>query len=213
MQDPKARKELKDFSELQQLTESYGTKMAYLIFYLRSLFQKDKNSRVIIFSQARQLQHDLSRHYLSKNGVYYILIFLQWDSLLVTIGNTLEENNITNVFVKGNVFVRNRAIAKFRVSHLYALQTTTYLCSDVTPRFQKQNQTRVIMLSLQNAASGTNLVEATHVILIDPVAGSKEEAVAIEAQAIGRAHRMGQNKQVRLGLKSGLSPSKTQQVV
>ena len=53
------------------------------------------------------------------------------------------------------------------------------------------------MLSLQNAASGTNLVEATHVVLIDPVAGSKEEAIAVESQAIGRAHRMGQNKQVR----------------
>ena len=61
---------------------------------------------------------------------------------------------------------------------------------------QKQEKTRVIMLSLQNAASGTNLVEATHVILIDPVAGNKEEAVAIESQAIGRAHRMGQFKQV-----------------
>lgn len=53
------------------------------------------------------------------------------------------------------------------------------------------------MLSLEHAASGTNLVEASHVILIDPVAGSKEEAIAVEAQAIGRAHRMGQSKQVR----------------
>ena len=61
---------------------------------------------------------------------------------------------------------------------------------------QKQAQTRVIMLSLQNAASGTNLVEATHVVLIDPIAGSKEEAIAVESQAIGRAHRMGQYKQV-----------------
>ena len=54
----------------------------------------------------------------------------------------------------------------------------------------------MIMLSLENAASGTNLVEATHVILIDPVADTKQRAVAIESQAIGRAHRMGQHKQV-----------------
>ena len=54
------------------------------------------------------------------------------------------------------------------------------------------------MLSLANAASGTNLVEATHVVLIDPVAGSPEEAIAIDSQAIGRAHRMGQDKQVKL---------------
>jgi SNF2 family DNA or RNA helicase len=56
--------------------------------------------------------------------------------------------------------------------------------------------TRVIMLSLEHAASGTNLTEATHIILIDPVAGSQSEAFSTEQQAIGRAHRMGQNKQV-----------------
>ena len=65
--------------------------------------------------------------------------------------------------------------------------------------FQKQEKTRVIMLSLQNAASGTNLVEASHVVLIDPVAGSKQEAISIESQAIGRAHRMGQVKEVCQG--------------
>jgi len=31
------------------------------------------------------------------------------------IGQTLEENGIPNVFVKGNVYVRNRAITSFRV--------------------------------------------------------------------------------------------------
>jgi len=54
------------------------------------------------------------------------------------------------------------------------------------------------MLSLEHAASGTNLTEATHIVLMDPVAGTQAEAVSIEQQAIGRAHRMGQNKQVSL---------------
>ncbi len=35
------------------------------------------------------------------------------------------------------------------------------------------------------AASGTNLIEATHVVLLDPVSGSKNEAKAFESQAIG----------------------------
>ena len=52
------------------------------------------------------------------------------------------------------------------------------------------------MLSLEHAASGTNLIEASHIVLIDPVAGTKEKSVAIENQAIGRAHRMGQDKRV-----------------
>lgn len=148
VKDPNQRENLNRSAELQKLTEQFGTKMAYLIFYLRYLFKSDPNSRVIIFSQ--------------------------WDELLHKIGSTLNEHGIRNVFVKGNVHVRNKAISSFR----------------------KQEKTRVIMLSLQNAASGTNLVEASHVILIDPVAGSKEEARAIEAQAIGRAHRMGQDKEI-----------------
>jgi len=52
------------------------------------------------------------------------------------------------------------------------------------------------MLSLEHAASGTNLTEATHIILMDPFAGTQDEAVSVEQQAIGRAHRMGQHKQV-----------------
>ena len=37
--------------ELDQLTEEFGTKMAYLIFYLRYLFIDSPHSRVIVFSQ------------------------------------------------------------------------------------------------------------------------------------------------------------------
>ncbi len=39
---------------------------------------------------------------------------------------------------------------------------------------------------------------ATHIVLIDPVAGTKEEALSIEKQAIGRAHRQGQSKRLKV---------------
>jgi SNF2 family DNA or RNA helicase len=61
-----------------------------------------------------------------------------------------------------------------------------------------QDSARVLMLSLESAASGTNLTEASHVILVDPVAGTKSHADATEAQAIARAHRIGQTKQVKV---------------
>jgi len=54
------------------------------------------------------------------------------------------------------------------------------------------------MLSLENTASGTNLTRATHVILCDPVAGTKAHAAATEAQAIGRAHRQGVKRNRKL---------------
>ena len=43
-------------SELLRLTEQYGTKMAYLIFYLRYLFMEHPQSRVIMFSQVCSTQ-------------------------------------------------------------------------------------------------------------------------------------------------------------
>lgn len=76
------------------------------------------------------------------------------------------------------------------MNSLHLISTNFCVCE------QSMKDTRVIMLSLEHAASGTNLTEASHIILIDPVAGSESEAFSIERQAIGRAHRMGQNKQV-----------------
>ena len=52
------------------------------------------------------------------------------------------------------------------------------------------------MLSLDKAAAGSNLMEATHVVLLDPMVGTKKEAQAYESQAIGRAYRQGQKNQV-----------------
>jgi SNF2 family DNA or RNA helicase len=54
------------------------------------------------------------------------------------------------------------------------------------------------MLSLENASSGLNLIEAKYVVLLDPMDGTVEEARAIEIQALGRAHRQGQDQKVSL---------------
>ena len=95
--------------------------------------------------------------------------------MLFKIGATLQENGIQVVFCKGNVMQRNKAIRNF----------------------YSQDNIRVIMLSLENAASGTNLTQgqspllllllatdgpclfaASHIVLIDPIAGTREEAQA-----------------------------------
>ena len=110
-----------------------------------------------------------------------IIIFSQWDRLLHLIGTTLKENQIDNTFVKGNVYQRNNAITSFK---------------DGKNKLDKE--IKVIMLSLENAASGTNLTEATHVIFTDPIDGSREQIQTIENQAIGRACRIGQKNQVKI---------------
>ena len=110
-----------------------------------------------------------------------IIIFSQWDEMLSLIGKTLQENGIANCFVKGNVWAKNSAINKFK-----------------NGKNLSGEDNKVIMLSLKNCASGTNLTEATHIFFVEPINASKEECKAIEGQAIGRACRLGQKQQIEI---------------
>jgi non-specific serine/threonine protein kinase len=110
-----------------------------------------------------------------------IIIFSQWDDMLTLIGKSLSENGIENSFVKGNVFCRNKAITKFKGG-----------------KNSEGEDNKVIMLSLKNAASGTTLTEATHILFIEPINATPEECKAIESQAIGRACRIGQENKVNV---------------
>ena len=57
--------------------------------------------------------------------------------------------------------------------------------------FQKDPPTTVFLLSMRSGAVGINLTAANHVFLMEPAFNP-----ALEAQAIGRAHRMGQTRPV-----------------
>ena len=101
--------------------------------------------------------------------------------MLTLIGKTLSENGIANCFVRGNVWARNSAISKFK-----------------NGKTLSGEDNKVIMLSLQNSASGTNLTEATHIFFVEPINACKEEVNAIEGQALARACRLGQKQKVEV---------------
>jgi hypothetical protein len=46
--------------------------------------------------------------------------------------------------------------------------------------------------------SGTNLTEATHIFFVEPIDNTKENIIAIEGQAIGRAVRLGQKQKTEI---------------
>jgi len=94
---------------------------------------------------------------------------------LESISVVLAKYGVDSVWVQGNVMQKNKAIREF-----------------------KSTTVRVIMLSLQNAASGTNLMEANYIIMMDALDGTKEEVTSVEKQAIGRAHRQGQKNTVTI---------------
>ena len=113
---------------------------------------------------------------IAQNESNRIIVFSQWTRLLELVGSALSKCGINNVYLKGNVHVMSSNIRKFR----------------------RDKSVRVIMLSSESCCSGSNLTEASHVILLDTVNGNKGEAKAIEEQAIGRAARLGQTRNVQV---------------
>jgi DNA repair protein RAD5 len=103
-----------------------------------------------------------------------IIIFSQWKKMLDLVGMVLNESNIKFVFCRGNVHVMSKSIRNFKTD----------------------NTIKVILLSSESCSSGSNLTEATHIILLDTVNTNPENARAIENQAISRSARLGQSKNV-----------------
>ena len=113
------------------------------------------------------------------------ILFSQWDDMLRRTGEVLSAHGIKNAYCRGNVWTRDKAIREFT----------------------SDDDIKVIMLSSESAAAGTNLTAAENVILLDAIykndttnttdgIGSYEYRRNMEWQAIGRAYRIGQTKKV-----------------
>ena len=94
--------------------------------------------------------------------------------MLKLISKILEEYEISHLFLNGSINVINSKIRKFKV----------------------QNNINVVLMSSDKSPSGLNLTEASYIILLDTLNTTKEESEIIETQAIGRAVRIGQTKNV-----------------
>jgi len=109
-----------------------------------------------------------------------VILFVQWEDLKKKVASALQEFEVRHSVLQGSVWARQRAIERFQFG-------------------QSDEGCNLLLLSLQDSASGTNLTAASHVILFHPVvAGSREASVACEMQAIGRALRAGQEREVHI---------------
>lgn len=92
-----------------------------------------------------------------------IIIFSQWETNLKMIGSALLENNVT--------YRTKTSLAKIEEFKNPDLDITC------------------LLLPLSWGSKGLNLIEATHVFLVEPILNPSDEL-----QAIGRVHRIGQTR-------------------
>ena len=109
--------------------------------------------------------------YMVENSVegHQILIFSQFVKHLTIIRKELEDRKIKYAYLDGSVKDRQKQVEKF----------------------QKDDKIRIFLISLKAGGVGLNLTAADYVFILDPWWNP-----AIEAQAIDRAHRIGQDKPV-----------------
>merc|ERR1719273_2223416 len=94
------------------------------------------------------------------------LVFSTWNSVLDILGSALITNDIQ--------FAALHTQGKFKRN----LQ-----------KFKNRQDVKVLLLPISSGANGLNLIEASHVLLIEPILNPAQEL-----QAIGRVHRIGQTK-------------------
>jgi SNF2 family DNA or RNA helicase len=106
----------------------------------------------------------------SKSSQHKILVFSQFVSMLDLVREELEKSGTGYAYLTGATKNREQAV----------------------DRFQNDPGVRVFLLSLKAGGTGLNLTAASYVYLIDPWWNP-----AVEAQAIDRAYRIGQHRNVQ----------------
>lgn len=122
------------------------------------------------------------------------------DDLLQTL---IEEGHKVLIFSQFTTMLARLAarLERFGVP-LFSLTGATERRGDVVEAFNRQSGAVVFLISLKAGGAGLNLTSASYVILFDPWWNP-----AVEAQAIDRAHRIGQTRTViayRLLIKDSL---------
>ena len=113
---------------------------------------------------------------INQNDENRIIIFSRWDSMLKLLSKILEDHDIKHLILNGTYHTINSKLRKFKL--------------DLS--------IRIILLSSEKAASGLNLTEANHIILLDTLNNDPDISKVIEEQAIGRSVRIGQKQNVKV---------------
>uniref|UniRef100_A0ACD5WM79 Uncharacterized protein n=1 Tax=Avena sativa TaxID=4498 RepID=A0ACD5WM79_AVESA len=119
---------------------------------------------------------------ISTDGAAKLLVFSSWNDGLDVLEHSLAANNISYARMKGG---RKSQVALCQ----FKGQASSINGEKVKKAVSKMQPVQVLLMLIQHGANGLNLLEAQHVILLEPLLNP-----SAEAQAISRVHRVGQDK-------------------
>ena len=73
-----------------------------------------------------------------------------------------------------------------------------YVFNSKVQKFKLDNSIKIVLISMEKNVSGLTLTEANHIVLLDTCNTDSETNKVMEQQAIGRAVRIGQTRQVKV---------------
>ncbi|KAI7562183.1 hypothetical protein KC343_g8734 [Hortaea werneckii] len=128
-------------------------------------------SRIVGTTSAKlsYLVSQIVKHYQDEK----ILVFYDGDNIAYYIAQVLELLHIKH--------------------EIYAKSLAAHLKSEYVVRFDQEQQDRVLLMDVKQAAFGLNLSSASRIYFVNPVCRPN-----VEAQAIKRAHRIGQTREVHV---------------
>ncbi|XP_025956058.2 E3 ubiquitin-protein ligase SHPRH isoform X2 [Dromaius novaehollandiae] len=142
---------------------SHSTKVEAVVRTLKRIQFKDPGAKSLVFSTVLIIIFCLIFFVCSVSST---IVIFSWQDVLDIISKALYDNNM--------VFSQINGISKFQ-ENLSA--------------FKYDPKINILLLPLHTGSNGLNIIEATHVLLVEPILNP-----AHELQAIGRVHRIGQTK-------------------
>ncbi len=135
-----------------------------------ALVQKEENDNESKIPGSVKIE-EIIREVTENAGGHKLLIFSQFTQMLKLIQEQFEENGVTHCYLDGSTPLKKR--------------------QEEVERFQTDETVKAFLISLKAGGVGLNLTVADYVYIVDPWWNP-----AAEQQAIDRAHRIGQKRNV-----------------